>query len=126
MTRSQALVRRSTAVAKHAICFEPSHARHVTPITPASRRLKDNPRSPSQFEPDHPTQRECHLLAEHLWEIDVFVEENERQLVNSITVQADGEAEALRLAMAEMSRALAILSSRSKVVGARANRKQDV
>ena len=63
------------------------------------------------------------FLAEHLWEVDVFVEENHRRLINSITVQAESEDEALRLAMAEMSRALAILSSRSKVVGARARRK---
>ena len=62
-------------------------------------------------------------MAEHQWEVDVFVEENDDRFVSSVTLEAESEAEAERLAMAEMSRALAILSPRSKVVGARARRK---
>jgi hypothetical protein len=62
-------------------------------------------------------------LAEHQWEVDVFVEENDDRFVSSVTLEAESEAEAERLAMAEMGRALAILSPRSKVAGARARRK---
>ena len=62
-------------------------------------------------------------VEEQQWEVDVFVEEGGDRRISSVTVEADSEAEAVRRAIAEFSRALMFLSPVAKVVGARARRK---
>jgi hypothetical protein len=57
------------------------------------------------------------------WEVDVFVEEDDKRRVSTVTIDAKTEDEAVRRAKSEISRALAFLSPFAKVIGAKARRK---
>jgi hypothetical protein len=59
-----------------------------------------------------------------LWEVDVFVEEDDDKRVSTITIEATSEDEARQRAVAEISSALAFLSPFAKVQGARVRRKE--
>ena len=56
------------------------------------------------------------------WHVEVFIEANGVPRVDSVTIEADSEEEAVRRAIAEISRALRFLEPLAKVTGARAKR----
>jgi hypothetical protein len=57
-----------------------------------------------------------------MWEVEVFIEEEKHRRISTVTVEAGSEAEALRKAKVEISRALAFLQPLAKVTGARVRR----
>lgn len=61
-------------------------------------------------------------MGEQLWAVEVFVVEDGAERITTVTIGADSEEEAIRQAIAELSRALAFMSPLTKVVEARARR----
>ncbi len=95
----------------------------LTQVTTRAGCAKDNRLTPLQECRPRANDVEIGSPVEaQLWEVELDIVEQGDQRATTVTLEAESEEEAIREAIAEISRVLAFLSPFTKVVGARARR----